>query len=245
MRVYDVLRNKDGLKRNPPALFFIFGIHHTLALSMTIPMNISHYRHDPAYAELILLFQLAAAISLSLQQYGYLLDVTTTYGRRMMFMVVSVSWTTIWYTRVFRAIPLFWHFLCRFYEDGSYGFLIGASIATPLMLTLNALFAFDATMKVVKFMQIFFAAKVSDVAEDDSDEEEEEKETDAKVVSKELMEKRKLQRIFQHRSTEALLGPSLIRSHSSFEFFKLTRSQKNWAKLRGAVSVTSSLKKQN
>ncbi len=247
MRLYDVLRNKDGLKRNPPALFAIFGIHHALTLSMVIPMNTSHYRSDPFYTELVLLFQFAAAIAMSLQQFGYLLDVTTTNGRRTMFFVVTFSWVTIWYTRVYRAIPIFWHFLCRFYADESYGFLLGGCVTAPLMLTLNALFAFDSTVKVIKFFRVFFAKPGDVISDDDIDEEEEAelKEELSKLVSAESKDKIRLQRMLQQRSSEALLGASLIRSASTFEFFKLTRSQKNWAKLRGAVNVSNVLKKRN
>jgi len=85
---------EDGRQQNPPAIVLMFGLHHSAAMSMVLPMNI-YYPDNVYYHEGAFLLQSAAFLALSLQQYGFTLDTKTKEGLRRMKVVISMSLATL------------------------------------------------------------------------------------------------------------------------------------------------------
>jgi hypothetical protein len=217
-RIFCVLTKPNGSQLNPMNLFLVLGIHHFLTLLLVIPMNLSPYREDPFYHELVLLFQLAAAVAMIFQQYGFTLDLATTKGLWIMILNVTVVWLTVMYTRVYRPFFIFGHFLPLFYQENEMFFFFGGSIGGFFMMSFNTLIFLDATMKVFKFYSIAF-------------------QVDKSVPPAEA------RKILREKSSEALNGATILRHPSSITIVKLTSSQRNWAKVRGVVAVMGSIKK--
>eukprot|EP00008_Paramoeba_atlantica_P007113 CAMPEP_0201492956 /NCGR_PEP_ID=MMETSP0151_2-20130828/35497_1 /ASSEMBLY_ACC=CAM_ASM_000257 /TAXON_ID=200890 /ORGANISM="Paramoeba atlantica, Strain 621/1 / CCAP 1560/9" /LENGTH=288 /DNA_ID=CAMNT_0047880061 /DNA_START=210 /DNA_END=1073 /DNA_ORIENTATION=- len=197
-RIYQVLFTENGKKMNPPSLFIVLGAHHCLTMTLAIPMNLSQYRTDPAFHELVMLFQLAAAIALLMQQVGFFLDITKPKGLISMCVIVSVVWGTVIYSRFYRAIPLFYHFLVTFHEDGEQKFFIGACIAGGLMMIFNCLILLDSTAKLVKFLRLLVSSPKKKATPE---------------------EKATREKMLKYASSEVLAGQTIdLRPMGSFDF---------------------------
>lgn len=142
---------EEGRKKNPVAGLMILGLHHILGLSMVIPMNVLYGDLWP-YHELIFNLQICSVISLGIQQYGYTLDISTSWGLWKMQLYSLITWAGIVYSRIYRFIPLACTLLVTVREDGYTSFFFCACIALGAMSLTNLLYFLDATAKVLKFV---------------------------------------------------------------------------------------------
>ena len=221
---------------NPPSIFVILGLHHSLTLSLVIPMNLSIYRLSPEYHELVMMFQLAAACALFMQQCGFFLDISTPGGIYKMMGAVLFTWSTIMYTRFVRALPLFYSFIMTFKEDGADRFFYGAVVTGSLMMLFNSLIALDGTLKLYKFTRLSILCLTGklDLDKEKTGEEEDEKD-DKKGKPKSYAQYKML----REASSGALLGNNPLRPYGSFESeLKLSPAKKRWSKLKTAVAIS-------
>lgn len=150
-RVYQVIRGgKDNRGSNPPALLTLLSVHHAMGLSMVLPMNV-YYSDNYLYFHLVFILQVAAGVALLTQQWGFTLDTTTAVGLGKMKVGVTVTFLTLWYTRVLAFVPDCYMLLSDFWGSSS-AFFVGGCIATVLMALLNVLLVGDATVKFKKFV---------------------------------------------------------------------------------------------
>merc|ERR1712003_353198 len=125
-------------------------MHHAMGQALVIPMNVL-YHDNRDYHEFVLLLQAAAFVALALQSYGYTLDVSTRSGLAKMRCTITISWSTILYSRVLRFAVLAWRLAYNFYSDSNTIMLILGLCALTLMGLFNAMIFMDATKKLNKF----------------------------------------------------------------------------------------------
>lgn len=120
-------------------------------------MNL-YYADNRDYHEFVFLLQVAAFVAMSLQSYGYTLNVKTKAGLFKMKVSIAVSWLTILYSRVVRFAIVGYRLANTFYVDGNLGMLYVGSFALILMALFNFMIFLDATQKLVKFAKMPLAA---------------------------------------------------------------------------------------
>lgn len=141
---------KVGRARNPAGLLLILGIHHAMALSLVIPVNVFYPQHRGIH-EMVFLLQGAAAVAMFAQNYGYTLDIQTRRGLRAMKANVLVVWAVILWSRVLRFAWVFSVILREIVEDGNLALsAVGAAVVLA-MSYVNYIFFADATKKMLKF----------------------------------------------------------------------------------------------
>jgi len=142
---------KEGRDKNPVAGLIFLGLHHALGLGMVIPMNVL-YGDSQAYHEMIFNMQFCSMISNLVQQYGYTLDTETSSGLWKKKLCSLCTWMGICYSRAFRFIPLALAMLTTVRNDGRTCFFFCSCAALGAMGVINALYLFDSTKKVLKFV---------------------------------------------------------------------------------------------
>merc|ERR1712166_298905 len=85
----------------PNSIIAIMTLHHTLGMVMVIPMT-TYYGSHPNYLEMVILLQFAAALGLSMQQFGFMLDITKPGELLQMKGYVTVTFFCMVYTRGIR-----------------------------------------------------------------------------------------------------------------------------------------------
>lgn len=215
-RIYQLLfTGEDGKKNNPIPLLVILFFHHFMGLMMVIPMNLVG-RDNKYYHEGVFLLQFAALVAMGLQQYGYTLNIETTSGLIMMKINVTVCFIIMWYSRAIRYGYVVYRIVI-FLRDISTLMYVGGICAAAAMSLVNVLFCLDVTKKFVKFIQV----PVSLLDEKDP---------------------AKRQRNIKHvkRTTVDLYAALSSRRHP--KSITLTKSRKEWAKVRGAVHMMGAMK---
>lgn len=156
-RAYQVIFGGDeGRKKNPPALCAIMAIHHTMGISMVIPMNL-HFPHLYYYHELVFLLQFAAALALACQNYGYTLDVSTRSGLLKMRATVIFVFITMFYSRAARYVYVTFNIVMFLYAEGGAFMCVGGGITAAVMALFNILLVMDSAGKLVKFLRMDIA----------------------------------------------------------------------------------------
>jgi len=151
-RAYHVLFGTAEKKNEKPtALLVIMGFHHTMGLTMVVPMNL-FFPSLYWYHEAIFLLQFSAFFALLLQQWAYSLDVGTKGGLRKMQLSVVTVFSLMLYSRALRYGFVVHNIVAFLYAEGGTVMFVGSCVATLLMSLLNALFVFDAAGKFVKFL---------------------------------------------------------------------------------------------
>jgi len=152
-------QGEKGRGMQPAALLLVCTMHHAMGQAMCIPMNML-YPDSPDYHEFVCLLQLAAFIAMGLQSYGYTLDVGTRSGLFQMKVTVTMSWVTIFYSRVLRFIVLGYRLINSFASDGNWTMLYVGCIVMVLMGFFNIMVFVDATAKLNKFAAMPLPPKV-------------------------------------------------------------------------------------
>mmetsp|Transcript_168183 Transcript_168183/g.535197 ORF Transcript_168183/g.535197 Transcript_168183/m.535197 type:complete len:261 (+) Transcript_168183:334-1116(+) len=151
-RAYHVLfGTAEKKKKNPTALLVIMSFHHTMGLTMVVPMNL-FFPSLYWYHEAIFLLQSAAFFTLLLQQCAFTLDVGTKGGFRKMQLSVVTVFSLMVYSRALRYGFVVYNIVAFLYAEGGTVMFVGSCVATLLMSLLNALFVFDVAGKLVKFL---------------------------------------------------------------------------------------------
>jgi len=153
-RAYQIIfEGKAGKAKNPVPFLIILAIHHAMGLGLAVPMNMSQFNREPAFHEMIFLLQLAAAVAMGAQQYGYTLNVRSAEGLKSMKATVTLVFVTVLWSRIIRFVVLGYQLFMIFYSAGAMAFLYGGVVAVGLMSVINLLFFMDAAGKFVKFIK--------------------------------------------------------------------------------------------
>lgn len=141
---------KKGRDRNPTPILILATCHHSLSLSMVLPMNML-YASNVYYHELVFLLQGAAFFALVAQYYGFTLDVATASGLRQMQGCTGLAFLLMLWTRVYRycVIAVNLLFLLRADGNSTLAAIGGATLGT--MGLFNLLIAADCIKKFKKF----------------------------------------------------------------------------------------------
>lgn len=197
-RLYQVaFGGEAGKAKNPPALLTILGLHHSMGLSMVIPMNMV-YGDNRHYHEFVLLLQGAAFVAMLSQNYGFTLDVWSVSGLRQMKACVTVTLVTMLWSRLFRYAFIGYSLISTFVADGNAAMTYGGGSVLGLMGMLNCLFVMDACGKFLKFIKM--------------------KHADKEVI-------------------EASVAVTASCCRHSVTSVVLTKSQKEWSKIRGVYHM--------
>lgn len=148
-----LLQGEKGKGLNPLPLLLVVVVHHAMGQSMAIPMNL-YYADNRDYHEFVVLLQLAAFVAMSLQSYGYTLNVKTKTGLLKMKVSITISWLTILYSRDVRFAIVGYRLAKTFYVDGNMTMLYAGSFALLLMALFNTMIFLDATQKLLKFAKM-------------------------------------------------------------------------------------------
>lgn len=148
-----LLQGEKGKSMNPLPLLAVVLVHHVMGQSMAIPMNL-YYADNRDYHEFVFLLQFAAFVAMSLQSYGYTLNVKTKTGLLKMKVSITISWLTILYSRVVRFAIVGYRLANTFYADGNLWMLYVGSFAVILMALFNVMIFLDATQKLLKFAKM-------------------------------------------------------------------------------------------
>jgi len=152
VRFYQVtLGGEIGRQKNPKEIFLFSLVHHTMSLSMSIPMNMM-YGSNPYYREFVFLLHAAAFCALGSQSYGFALDVNTSSGLMQMKACVTLTLVTILWTRVIRYVFIGYKLATTFYADGNMNVLYAGFTVLCLMGILNSVMTVDAIKKFRKFI---------------------------------------------------------------------------------------------
>lgn len=150
---------EDGRNKYPPKMVIMFGLHHFMALSMVIPMNILY--HDSAcYHEFVFLLQFASTVAAAFQSFGYTLDVKTEKGLAQMKISVACTWVTVFCSRLARYAVVGLRLVRQFYSDGNTNMLYIGSGALGFMSVMNLFMFFDCSRKFVKFLGMRHTSRV-------------------------------------------------------------------------------------
>jgi len=143
---------EKGKELNPVPLRILMTVHHVMGLSLVVPMNI-YFSENYWYIYLVCLLQLAAAVAMLGQNYGFLLDVTTPSGLCKMKVATFFVWAVMFYSRGPGYLYVIYKVLCLFYNTGDAWFCWGCFVAWAMSL-LNIVFIMDATQKMTKFAKM-------------------------------------------------------------------------------------------
>jgi len=134
-----------------PFWFIMCILHHPLALSMIIPMNIN-YPHLWGFnwAATSLLF--AAAVCFGTGQVKLALNIKKVSEFRAFQGIVLFQLIVITTSRVFIWFPAVYNCLTTFYAAGDTSFLIGGALAGGLMSLFNMILMADAVGAAVKWL---------------------------------------------------------------------------------------------
>lgn len=149
-----------------PLPFFIIVccIHHMLALTLVIPMNLK-YAYLPEYHTIACSLLLAAGICFLSGQYKFTLSMKDR-GEFLQFKaIVLIQFLTVWYTRCLVWFPNAYAILTIFYGQGDSAYFYGGLVGSTLMSLFNIIMLIDATVAALKWLP-----KSPPASEDDHDD---------------------------------------------------------------------------
>lgn len=151
LRFYQLaFQGATGKAKNPPVLVIAMAVHHIMGLLMVVPMNI-FFPNNYWYSSLVFVLQSAAAVGLGAQQYGFLLDISSSSGLKRMKFCVTVSFFGMWLGRVFAYFFIIFNLLVDIHTMSRQLFYLGC-VSALFMSLINLAFAADATKKFIKYI---------------------------------------------------------------------------------------------
>lgn len=211
-RIYAwTLGTDEDRKKTPLPLCVIMLIHHTLGMSMVIPMNL-FYPDNHWYHETVFLLQFAAFVAMGAQNYGYLLDLAKPFDVLQMKFITLFVFLIMLYSRCLRFVYVVYNQVFFFYSIPDMVMMTMGGIGTGLMSILGVLFLLDASGKLAKFWNM--APKLEKAVREASEEE-----------------KPMLSRQFSEMGADMLSSSVTARAH------RMIVSRRGWAKMRGAVHM--------
>ena len=233
-RVYAFITDKTKARQvNPPSLLIIMMIHHTMGLSMVLPMNL-WYPDLYWYHEATFLLQGAAAAALWLQSFGYTLDVKKRHELLQLRLALLTSWAIVCYSRGGRFIYVAFQIFSFFANSGAFAMCRGVLLSAGLMSIVNLLFISDLTSKLLKF----FSA-TPNVAAPPLESTSSSKQVVWADPTTEVLDDSKLvpMAYLEDLAEDSLsaLSPRSPLFPAKFAPLSLPVAQKAWARVRGAV----------
>jgi hypothetical protein len=126
-------------------------IHHTLGLTMALPMNL-FYGDNVTYHSLVFAIQFAACFGLAPQFYGFTCDQATYVGMLQCKVCGILQWTSMVYGRLFVFVTNSYALLRTCYADGRMPLFGLACFGLTMMALMNLLMLTDASIKLVKLL---------------------------------------------------------------------------------------------
>lgn len=142
---------EKGRAKNPTPILVVLAIHHSLGLSMVLPMNMM-YGGNEYYHELVFVMQGAAFFAMLTQLYGFTLDVATADGLLRMKACAGSTCLMLLWSRVFRFGYIGHRLIILLSADGHTALVVVACFGLSMMAVFNFLFTVDAIKKFVKFI---------------------------------------------------------------------------------------------
>ena len=132
-----------GWEKNPAAMMVLTILHHTLSVSMVIPMNHAYIELDD-YRFICFSLLFAAAVCFSLNSYKMTLDVTVR-GDFVVFKVITVvQLAIIFYTRIWNWFQAVYRICQAFSAAGDVSYYRGGLCCAGFMTVFNLALMNDA-----------------------------------------------------------------------------------------------------
>lgn len=136
---------------NPKSLMIFAFVHHTMGLSMVVPMC-AFDGGNPYFHEVVFLLQGAAAVGITAQQFGFLLDIRNAGELfTMKIYIVTTLFCMVW-CRGIRYVSILYSIVMYYSAFEMYTMLIAAVLAALVMGFVNALFVVDSISKASKYL---------------------------------------------------------------------------------------------
>ena len=152
---------KDGHKRTPNVSIIFSLVHHSLCLTMCLPMNLNHSELYE-YAELLVIMQGASGIGVGLAQFGKILNIKTESGLTLMFYSSFFNWAILTYVRGIHYFYTAYKILSFFWSLESKIFFYGSCVGCLAMTMINLFFVKDINERFIKFWKLYFAKSVEE-----------------------------------------------------------------------------------
>ena len=132
-----------GWEKNPAAMMVLTILHHTLSVSMVIPMNHAYIELDD-YRFICFSLLFAAAVCFSLNSYKMTLDVTVRADFVVFKVITVVQLAIIFYTRIWNWFQAVYRICLHFTEAGDVAFYRGGLCCAGFMTIFNLALMNDA-----------------------------------------------------------------------------------------------------
>jgi len=146
-----VLRGRVDMQ--PTGLIVLLCFHHFMAISMVLPMNV-HYGGHLLFIETVFLLQFAAGLACSVQQYGFMLDITKPRDLVQMKVCVVSALVCMWYSRGYRYCVIYYTFMTEFSETNNTTMMVAVTVAMSMMGLINLMFLYDSWIKFTKYINM-------------------------------------------------------------------------------------------
>ena len=155
--VYDAIKStlRTFTKHSQPLpldfWIVIVAMHHTLALSLVLPMN-QKYIHLVAYQQTVVSLLLAASICYAAGNYKFTLEVTKPSGFYQYKLVVLAQLGTILYTRVYLWYPAIYVVLSHLKNENDTIFFYGGCFMGFVFSVFNLLLVADSLKAAAEWL---------------------------------------------------------------------------------------------
>eukprot|EP00797_Seminavis_robusta_P002929 Sro1184_g250110.2 (179) ;mRNA; r:11684-12220 len=126
-------------------------MHHSLALALTIPMNL-RYIHLAQYHETIVSLLFAGGFCYASGNYKFTLDVSKTWDMIQYKVIVVAQLLIILYTRVYLWFPTCVSMFVYFKSEGDFLFAYGGAFVAFIFSLFNVVMVVDAIKAAVKWL---------------------------------------------------------------------------------------------
>lgn len=138
----------------PKALCILMAVHHTLGLTMVVPMC-TYYGGHPLFHETVFLLQFAAGVALTLQQFGFMLNIAENSADLFkMKIYVLITFVCMWWARGIRYVWILYSFVTYFLAFENYTMVAAVIFQALVMGLLNLLMIVDSTKKTSKYLSM-------------------------------------------------------------------------------------------
>ena len=129
----------------------VVAMHHTLALSLVLPMN-HKYVYLVDYQQTVVSLLMAASICYAAGNYKFTLDIQKPNGFYQYKFIVLLQLGTILYTRVYLWYPALYNLLKYLKEEDDTVFFYGGCVMGVIFSIFNLLLVVDAFGAAVKWL---------------------------------------------------------------------------------------------
>lgn len=134
--IYERYFTKGGKKKVPIGLVIMMAMHHSLNMTLGIPM-IMNYRDNHHFHWLVFDLQAAAAVALAVQEYTKLLDVSKPNQLFQFQSLTGVSLVVMLWTRGFHWVYNCAMLITTFYQQEAWTYVIVGTLCSLLFTLFN------------------------------------------------------------------------------------------------------------